>query len=250
MVPDKNNYWTPKSFKFSTFSHQIHLYIFTPKSFHRLNPVIEASPITPPSPTLVMWEQTLSLHHSLLKRNSFLLFSFCRFGASILFFCWFGLQKTYEINIINTIISLTSDARARPPLCTFFLFSESSSSPSPHVYFSIPFSLSFFFSQKRMDLKNLRCRKVKKKKEEMLWRRAHVHKEKNNDYFLFINSRDQTKFPCIFHENTVGNHNKSILDPQLQNYRTTLIAKQVIYVSRGWNSNFTMQNAQRNIKLF
>jgi hypothetical protein len=28
------------------------------------------------------------------------------------------------------------------------LFSESSSSPSPHVYFSIPFSLSFFFHKK------------------------------------------------------------------------------------------------------
>jgi len=112
-----------------------------------------------------MWEQTLSLHHSLLKRNSFLLFFFCRFGASILFFCWFGLQKTCEMNIINTIIFLTSDARARPLLCTFSLFSESFSSPSPHVYFSFPFSLPFIFSQKRMDLKNLRCRKVKKKKK-------------------------------------------------------------------------------------
>ena len=93
--------------------------------------------------------------------------------------------------------------------------------------------LCHFFFTKKDGFEKPKVQKSEKKKEEMLWRRAHVHKEKNNDYFLFINSRDQTKFPCIFHENTIGNHNKSILDPQLQNYRTTLIAKQVIYVSRG-----------------
>ena len=176
MVPDKNNCWTPNSFKFFIFLHQIHLYIFTSNSFHRLNPIIEESPITPYP--LHWWRESKLFLCTILFSNVALFFSFPFVNLVplfLFFFCWFGLQKTCEMNIINTIISLMSDARARPPLYTFFLFSESSSSLSSHIYFTFPlfFSLPFFITKKH-GFEKPKVKKSEKKKRQMWWRRAHI----------------------------------------------------------------------------
>jgi len=51
----------------------------------------------------------------------------------------------------------------------------------------------------------------------MWWRRAHVHKKKKDNYFLFINSQDFNEFST---ENIVGIHSYEIIE--LPSYQSKL----------------------------